>query len=43
MDELDNNLNYIRDLYDLADEFDVPVPEEDIDSYYVNNIRVFIV
>lgn len=33
---MDNNLNYTRDLYDLADEFDVPVPEEDTENFYVN-------
>jgi hypothetical protein len=31
-------LNYIRDLYDLADEFEVHVSEDDIENYNVNII-----
>lgn len=38
LEEIDNVLNYIRDLYDLAKEFEVPVPEDDIENYNVNII-----
>jgi len=40
LDEIDDNVNYIRDLYDLADEFEVPVPEEDLEHYNVNVISI---
>jgi hypothetical protein len=36
LDEIDDISNYIRDIYDLADEFLVPVPEDDIGNYYVS-------
>lgn len=37
LDEIDKYQNYIKELYDLAKEFDVPVPDEDIDNYDVND------
>ncbi|XP_050439994.1 dynein axonemal heavy chain 6-like [Adelges cooleyi] len=34
LEELDNHLSYLRDLYDLADEFQVPIPDEVMENYY---------
>lgn len=40
VNEIDDRQNYIKDLYSLADEFEVPVPEEDTESYNVNIIVI---
>jgi len=40
LEELDVELNYIKELYELAEEFEIPVAEEDIDNYDVNNIFI---
>lgn len=37
LDEIDKNRNYIRELYDLAEKFEILVPDEDIDNYNVNS------
>jgi len=37
LEELDKNQNYIRELYDLAEKFEVLVPDEDIENYDVNS------
>jgi len=38
LEELDVELNYIKELYELAEEFEIPVAVEDTDNYDVNNI-----
>lgn len=40
LEELDVKLNYTKELYELAEEFEIPVSEEDIDNYDVNNIFI---
>jgi len=36
LEELDIELNYITELYELAEEFEIPVAEGDIENYDVN-------
>jgi len=38
LEELDVELNYIKELYELAEEFEIPIADEDTDNYDVNNI-----
>lgn len=35
LDEIGDDLTYVGALYDLTEEFNVPVPEEDIQNYDV--------
>lgn len=42
MEELDIELNYIKELYELAEEYEIPIAEEDIDNYDVNNIIIIL-
>lgn len=43
LEELDIELNYIKELYELAEEYEIPIAEEDIDNYDVDNIFIMIV
>jgi len=38
LEELDVELNYIKELYELAEEFEIPIADEDTNNYDVNNI-----
>lgn len=40
LEELDVELNYIKELYELAEEFEIPIADEDTDNYDVNNIFI---
>jgi len=42
LEELDVELNYIKELYELAEEFEIPVADEDTDNYDVNNIFSYL-
>jgi len=42
LDEINKTQNYIRELYDLAEKFDVPVPDEDSDNYNVNSSTIVL-
>jgi len=41
--ELDIELNYIKELYELAEEYEIPIAEEDTDNYDVYNMFIIIV
>lgn len=43
LEKIDIELNYIKELYELAEEFEIPVAERDIDNYDVNYIFITIV
>jgi len=43
LEELDVELNYIKELYELAEEFEIPVYEGDTDNYDVNTIFILTV
>lgn len=40
LDEIGDDLTYVGALYDLTEEFNVPVPEEDIQNYDVIMISI---
>lgn len=42
LEEIDIELNYIKELYELAEEYEIPVSELDTDNYDVNYIIIVI-
>jgi len=43
LEEIDIELNYIKELYELAEEYEIPIAEGDIDNYDVNNIIITVI
>ena len=35
VDSMESLLDYVKDLYDMMEEFGIPAPPEDIDNYLV--------
>lgn len=35
-DTLENQLDYVKEIYDVIDEYGIPVSDEDTDRYLVN-------
>lgn len=43
VDTMESQLDYIKEIYDIMEEYKIPVDDKDVDNYLVEKMNIFLI